>query len=160
MEIFKLLGLLILIAGFSITSCSKLVRGPRGTQGPQGEQGTQGPEGDRGPRGEPGTVDSLNVYCSDWTKPDSWTESGGIRYGSISVSKITKDIINNGTVYVYYKHSTGNNTFIYKMPWKGTYDSPNYLKANIDLGKIIIETSYGKAHIKTSEWRYCISAPK
>lgn len=90
---------MVLVAGISC-------EGPTGETGPQGEAG---PQGDAGPAGPPGTA---NVIYSEWVAlSELETASDTVLFGrnymkyDIPASVLTQEIIEMGTVLVYFRIS-------------------------------------------------------
>jgi hypothetical protein len=82
-------------------------QGQPGSQGPTGPQGPSGPQGEQGPKGDPGTA---NVIYSEWVPFDESQWSANTLFltqvrkiYSIDETRITPQIINQGTVMVYVK---------------------------------------------------------
>lgn len=81
--------------------------GPTGPEGPQGPQGELGPEGPQGPPGEDGNA---NVISSEWIRlgdvaSPADTSLIGRNYTRyhIPADQLTQEIIDGGTIIVYYQ---------------------------------------------------------
>jgi len=98
--------LLIVISSLSlifIMNCE----GPEGPTGPEGPQGEQGPEGPEGPPGEDGNA---NVISSEWirigdvaTPADTSLIARNYSRYHIPANQLTQEIIDGGTIIVYYQ---------------------------------------------------------
>ncbi|HBS89127.1 MAG TPA: hypothetical protein DEA97_21450 [Bacteroidales bacterium] len=96
------------IIGICFSACQK--EGPMGPEGPQGEQGNQGIQGVQGPAG------NANVHSYTFTVTTAnWGIIDASHYVTLDSPFITDDIINNGAVLVYMKHSTGS--WWYALPY-------------------------------------------
>lgn len=101
--------LLIVISSLSlifIMNCEG-PEGPTGPEGPQGPQGELGPEGPEGPPGEDGNA---NVISSEWIRlgdvaSPADTSLIGRNYTRyhIPADQLTQEIIDGGTIIVYYQ---------------------------------------------------------
>lgn len=83
--------------------------GPQGEPGPQGTAGSQGPQGEQGPPGEDGNA---NVIYSEWVAlseleaaSDTTVLGRTYRKFDIPAPELTQDIIDRGTILVYFKLS-------------------------------------------------------
>jgi len=81
--------------------------GPEGPTGPEGPQGEQGPEGPEGPPGEDGNA---NVISSEWirigdvaTPADTSLIARNYSRYHIPANQLTQEIIDGGTIIVYYQ---------------------------------------------------------
>lgn len=100
----KVLGILSVCMIFIIgLQCE----GPTGETGPQGEVGPQGETGPAGPEGPPGTA---NVIYSEWmvlgdvaTAADTSILGGNFSRYHISAPGLTQEIIDQGTILLYYR---------------------------------------------------------
>lgn len=76
----------------------------KGEVGPKGDTGATGANGATGAKGD---VSSANVIYSTWKPADSWVLSnyyGAIgRYFDIAAPQLTREILDRGNVYVYWK---------------------------------------------------------
>ena len=115
----------------STLSCSKKeVVGPAGPQGPTGGQGTPGTNGTNGTNGNANVISTNNVTTTNWTQ-----ESSNIYSKTLLVPAITQDIVDNGSVLVFYKDTDnmwnllpltiGKNITLYSF-YLGKVDLLNY----------------------------------
>ena len=111
-------ALAILLIGSFVASCSGEdgETGPAGPQGPQGEQGPAGAAGQDGAQGEQGEPGTANVMYSDWIN----TEFGNNIVATsesfvIDAPDVDSDMLNFGTILVYGRRVTPDNT-VYQLP--------------------------------------------
>lgn len=98
---------IIRCTGIVITSILLIsVIGCEGPEGPTGPRGEQGPQGEQGPEGPPGTA---NVIYSEWmtlsdleAPSDTTVLSRTYRKWEIPASELTQEIIDQGTILVYF----------------------------------------------------------
>ncbi len=102
---FRLSALTLLIATLTLSSCSK-----EGSAGPQGPAGPAGATGATGPKGETGTA---NVIYSDWLNV-TFNDTSGV--ASVSAPSLTADVLNKGTVKVYWNLNNAADPFIVSVP--------------------------------------------
>lgn len=151
MKKIRTIQILMLCAAIWLSACTK--RPEIGPQGPVGEQGPPGEPGAKGPSGDPGASGTIKVITSDWLS-FPFTGSGRNWTGTINAPEITQEVLDKGTVAVYYFL---NNQFIYKLPYKGTYASTNWVKANVSLGTITIQSTTNLT--VNTKFRYVITPP-
>lgn len=121
------LAIMMLSMGMFFSSCTKEVVGP---QGPQGEQGVAGSNGQDGQDGQDGNANvkaySFTAQPGDWF---SFGTSGEVGYGwgvTYSLSAITQDIVNNGTVLLYYNTGSAMVAMPYSFPEDGYVETYLY----------------------------------
>ena len=82
--------------------------GPMGTNGPSGPAGPAGTTGAAGATGAQGPMGNANVVYSEWITP-TWLSAGEnvdnffFRQKSTAMPLLTKEAIDKGIVYVYFK---------------------------------------------------------
>jgi hypothetical protein len=101
------LGLIMVI--MSVSSCKK---GEQGDIGPQGDAGIKGAQG---PKGDTGESDAVGILTSNWSdiNGENWTKSTVLLntyYTSVTWPKLTSEIASKGSVYVYFKKTSQENT--------------------------------------------------
>jgi len=97
-----IIALLGSVVGFY--GCRK--NAPAGIPGPQGEQGAAGPEGPAGAKGPKGVGGDgiANVKSSDWIYTLTGVYySSGDTVGKINADVFTSDVIEQGSVVIYFK---------------------------------------------------------
>lgn len=89
-------------------------RGATGPKGDKGDRGTTGPAGPRGATGPAGPAGSVNVMYSDWL-----TMSRDSSQFTISVPRLTQEIVDRGVVAVYAKEYKGGTLLLgtHKLPF-------------------------------------------
>lgn len=124
------LAIMMLSMGMFFSSCTKEVVGP---QGPQGEQGVAGQDGQDGSDGQNGQDGNANVTAYSFTaQPGDWFSfgtSGDVGYGwavNYSLSAITQDIVDKGTVLVYWNTGSTIVALPYSFPENGYTESYLY----------------------------------
>lgn len=150
MRTVKIYLALLLSCSLCLISCVK--DGEVGPPGEKGVQGPQGPQGDKGPKGEDADTKQVELYASDWFD-SAFTGSGTNWSFTIPASQITQEVLDKYIVHVYFLNLSGN--FLYKLPYKGTYDSPNKVIANTKVGEIEIQSTYNVG----SRYRFVIIDP-
>jgi hypothetical protein len=108
MKRINTLFLLLTVAALFVSSCGK--NGAPGPQGPAGPTGPTGPTGATGPggsNGATGATGTANVIYSAWVTPTTYTKDTVFNtyhfYTNITATKITQNILDQGTVIVYGK---------------------------------------------------------
>lgn len=131
--------------------------GPQGATGPRGEKGdrgAQGPAGPRGATGPQGPAGSVNVTYSDWLMMPRDSSQF-----TISVPKLTQDIVDRGVVAVYakeYKGGTGSGGFLlgtYKLPFAA--EIAGYIEFSIGRNSIRIHST-GTMLARDFQFRYVL----
>jgi hypothetical protein len=97
----------LLLAAIAFMTIVLASCGKDGAVGPQGPAGPAGPAGTTGVAGPTGATGTANVIYSAWTTPSTYTKTtqfGTVEFSAnITASKITQDILDNGTVLVFGK---------------------------------------------------------
>ncbi|HRO46800.1 hypothetical protein [Agriterribacter sp.] len=104
---FQIAAVAFMAVGMLFTSCSK--EGPEGPAGPAGAAGPSGAQGPAGAKGDPGTA---NVIYSQWLDV-SFDENG---IAIISAPGLSKEILNSGSVKVYWNLNTEDDPFVVSLP--------------------------------------------
>jgi hypothetical protein len=120
-----LLLMLISVALFT-TSCKKGDDGPQGAQGDKGDtgaagatgiagatgpKGATGAAGPAGATGATGATGTANVIYSNWEYAkafsDTTIDNSNLKVGYITVPKLTTEILNSGSIQVYFTYGGG-----------------------------------------------------
>jgi len=141
---FKFLSTGILIASLIIlNSCSS----SDGEVGPKGDTGASGETGAAGPKGDPG---SANVIYSNWI-PATFTGSGSSYSASITVPKLTQEMLDKADIRVYW--TTENR--VLTLPYAQVLSGTSYtVHQRFYVGKIELLASY--AITSAQSFRYVI----
>ncbi|HRP34149.1 MAG TPA: collagen-like protein [Agriterribacter sp.] len=107
---FPLTLIALFVAGVFLASCTK--EGPAGPAGQAGAQGAPGPTGAQGPAGTKGDPGTANVIYSDW-KNVTFDENG---LGILPAPELSNDILNTGSVKVYWNLFTKDEPFVVSLP--------------------------------------------
>lgn len=146
------------LAGFVfLISC----KGPQGDVGPQGEKGAtgatgpagpQGPKGDTGASGGGGGTTTLSgVFYSDWL---SVQFSGFSEFDAvITAPKITREILDKGTVVTYAKSPSSGN--IIPLPF-AALDGSTRTTVTYNLGVVNLRATFNASN---QTYRYVIFPP-
>ncbi len=93
----------------AISTALMIAAGCEGPEGPTGPQGAQGPQGEQGPEGPEGPTGTANVIYSEWVtlsdleaSTDTTVLSRTYRKWEIPAPELTQEIINQGTILVYF----------------------------------------------------------
>lgn len=120
---FYLCFSVILIFGLVTIGCE----GPEGATGPQGPQGEEGLQGEQGPQGPEGTA---NVIYSEWivlsdleASSDTTVLARTYRKYDIPASELTQQIIEEGTILVYFRLSDA----VFQLPMTFGGTNPIYV---------------------------------
>lgn len=102
----KLRGLAVFLFGLALI----ISIGCEGPEGPTGATGAQGPQGEQGPEGPQGPEGTANVIYSEWMTlsdlegaSDTTVLSRTYRKWEIPASELTQEIIDQGTIIVYFE---------------------------------------------------------
>jgi hypothetical protein len=122
MKTIKRITILVLISSVLTTfSCTK-----------EGKQGETGPAGANGINGTNGTDGNANVksYTIN-VASGNWTLSGNTYYFDASISGITSDIINSGSVQIFMESTTSTGVWL-TMPWIEYINSSTFSTYNFN----------------------------
>lgn len=124
-------------------SCSKPENGTNGVDGKNGTNGTNGAVG------QTGTTGSANVINIGWTTINLNTV-GNIKIGQITDLNISADIINSGTILVYFKSGGA----IIPLPYINLSVTPGaYFRYYLETTKLNFESNLSQT---SYEVRYVI----
>lgn len=116
---------------FLIISISFSVGCKKGDTGPAGAVGATGATGDKGDKGDKGDTGTANVIYTSWvyatTFVDSIMDNSNVKVGHLSVPAITSDILNKGTILVYFTFGSGTYVLPYTSYAGGKANTINYL---------------------------------
>jgi hypothetical protein len=101
-------GLCLLTVALMISSCSKT-----GDTGPAGAAGPAGPAGPTGANGAAGAPGTANVIYSAWLDA-TFADSNGV--AEILAPQLTADIINSGSIKVYWNLGDASDPFVVALP--------------------------------------------
>ncbi|PUZ24290.1 collagen-like protein [Chitinophaga costaii] len=127
----------LFVCFLTIISCGKT--GPEGPAGPQGTTGEKGDKGDTGEQGAIGATGTANVIYSNWVYAtnfnDSTIDNSVLKIGYVAAPSLTTNILNSGTVIVYFTY--GGGTFV--LPYTSNAGGkPNTISFTPMLKKILI----------------------
>lgn len=139
----KFFGTSILIAFMlMINACS----GSEGEVGPKGDTGVNGETGAAGPKGDTGAA---NVIYSGWISTP-FSGSGTTYTGSITVPKLTQDMLDKADIRVYWSE-TGR---VLTLPYAQLIGGTSYtVHQRFYVGRIDLISSYS---LSTQQFRYVI----
>ena len=109
----------LILAVLLIAGCE----GPTGPQGEQGQAGPQGPVGPIGPAGDPGLDGSANVEVVEFSFNNSLftiADDGFSSWFVRIIPQITRDVVNDGLVTVYWASTDGLAWFALPFTWTNT----------------------------------------
>ncbi|PSL47788.1 hypothetical protein CLV51_102648 [Chitinophaga niastensis] len=148
---------LLLVIIVSFAACSK-----DGAQGIAGNPGPAGPAGPAGPKGDSGAT---NIIYSTWQDVvfDSLKDDSGhviLFLGKMDAPKLTKEILNNGLINVYFNFDSASIPYIVPVPYIGPRFYINFqaeeqlihLESDLDLSP----ATYGAGGSKVFQFRYVL----